>query len=50
MLILIFLGVATGGAVFYIAWRLSSNRPESVADPDARKSSSENEEPGAMKE
>jgi hypothetical protein len=45
MLILIFLGVATGAAVFYFAWRLSSGeQPTTVA---ARP---ENEEPGDAKE
>jgi flagellar basal body-associated protein FliL len=45
MLILIFLGVATGAAVFYFAWRLSSDETEK-----ALASRSENEEPGDAKE
>ncbi len=45
MLILIFLGLVTGGAVFYFAWRLSSDRPEAVVA-----SRSEKEEPGDAKE
>ena len=45
MLILIFLGVATGAAVFYFAWRLSSDEAEK-----AMTSGSKDEEPGAAKE
>jgi flagellar basal body-associated protein FliL len=45
MLILIFLGVATGAAVFYAAWRLSSDEAEKAIT-----SSAENEEAGDAKE
>jgi flagellar basal body-associated protein FliL len=45
MLILIFLGVVTGAAVFYFAWQLSSDEAEK-----AMASSAENEEPGDAKE
>lgn len=45
MLILIFLGVATGAAVFYFAWRLSSGEPRAPSSAEAEK-----EEPDARKE
>jgi len=45
MLILIFFGVVTGAAVFYFAWRLSSDDAEK-----AMAARPENEEPGAAKE
>ena len=45
MLILIFLGIATGAAVFYFAWRLSSDEAEK-----ALAATRDSEEPGAAKE
>jgi hypothetical protein len=38
MLILIFLGLLVGGVIFYIAWRLSSERPTVPANDLVEKS------------